>query len=611
MNFLTPWYWLLLAPLAGAIIFLYLLKLKRLPRVVSSVLLWNRLIADLQANAPFQRLRRNLLLYLQLLALLVVVAALARPFFRAKGLEGQSIVLVLDASGSMKASDVPGTRFGQAQRIALKAVDDLGRGDTLMLIAASSKTRVVSAFTSDKRALAAAINGLECTDTTTHLEDALRLADSLCARKKRAQIVVLSDGAFRPIPSPIESQARVTFTRLGRRANNVAITALGARRSFSGSGDYEVFVATENFSPSPRTFTVEVSCEGRLLDAREQTLSAGRKGAEVFKIPAATTGLVTAKLDLSDDLPADNSASCFLVAPRRASVLLITRGDLFLERALVLDPSLEVVKAASPPAASRSYDLVVVEGLPAARLPSARGYLFINTSGETVPVAVGNVVAAPTIVDWARSDPVTRYVDLSAVRIAQARAATPRPWARALADSEAGALIAAGERRGVRSVYVGWDLLQSDFPLRVAFPIFIANCVDWLIRPATGGEERAVLPGEVVSLTVPAGLAKLRLSGPSGRPTEIAVDRNPLLIEDTETAGVYRLDAKNFHRRFVVNALSREESNLQPVSQISLAGRQVAGSQGPVRTNKELWRWLLIAALLLVTLEWAAYHRRP
>jgi hypothetical protein len=61
----------------------------------------------------------------------------------------------------------------------------------------------------------------------------------------------------------------------------------------------------------------------------------------------------------------------------------------------------------------------------------------------------------------------------------------------------------------------------------------------------------------------------------------------------------------------VVNALSREESNLQPVSQISLAGRQVAGSQGPVRTNKELWRWLLIAALLLVTLEWAAYHRRP
>jgi len=610
MNFLSPWSWLWMAPRAAAIIFLYLLKLRRVPRVVSTVLLWNRLIADLQANAPFQRLRRNLLLFLQLLALLALVAALARPFFRARGLEGQSIVIVLDASGSMKAGDVPGTRFGQAKRIARKAVDDLGRGDTMMLIAASAKTRVVSPFTSDKRALAAAIDGLECKDTATRLDDALRLADSLCARKKKAQIIVLSDGAFRPLDNPIQSKAAVTFTRIGRRAENVAITALGARRALSGSGDYEIFVSTENFSSGSKTFTVELSCEGRLLDAREQTLARGAKGAEVFEVPA-TSGLVTVELDLRDDLAADNSASVFLAAPRRASVLLVSKGDLFLERALVLDPTLEVVKAAAPPADAPAYDLVVVEGVKAAGLPRARGYLFINTSGEKVPVEVGGTVTGPTIVDWSRSDPVTRYVDLSGVRIAQAPGATPKPWGRALAESDAGALIAAGERGGVRSVYVGWDLLQSDFPLRVAFPIFVANCVEWLIRPAAAAGERAVLPGEVVSVAVPSGLTELSLTGPSDRTTTIAADRRPLLIEDTESAGIYRLEGEDFSHRFAVNALSRDESNTRPANQMLLAGQRVTGSHGPVQTNKELWRWLLIAALALITLEWAAYHRRP
>ena len=110
----------------------------------------------------------------------------------------------------------------------------------------------------------------------------------------------------------------------------------------------------------------------------------------------------------------------------------------------------------------------------------------------------------------------------------------------------------------------------------------------------------------------------IRCSGAEGsgqfqmlRTTTIAVDRSPLLIEDTESAGIYRLEGKDFSRRFAVNALSRDESDTRPAGQRLLAGRRVTGSHGPVQTNKEIWRWLLIAVLALVTLEWAAYHRRP
>jgi len=610
MNFLSPWSLLWLLPLAAAIIFLYLLKLKRVPRVVSSVLLWNLLAADIQANAPFQKLRKNLLLFLQLLTLLLIIGALARPFMRATGLEGQSVVLVLDASGSMKSTDVSGSRFDRAKKIALKAVDDLGRGDVMMVITASAKTRVVAPFTSDRRALAAAINALECKDTTTHLQDALRLADSLCARKKNAQIMVLSDGAFPPLSNPIASKAKLTFVCIGQRMENVAITALGARRALSSDAS-EVFVATQNFSPESKTFTVELYRDGQLLDAREQTLAANARGAEVFKMSQSTSGMITAKLDAADDLAADNTASIFLTRHRQSSVLLITKGDLFLERALMLDATLNVVKIASPGKASESYDLVIVEGMDGLALPKAKGYLFINSLGDMAPVEAGKTTPNPTIVDWNRNDPVSRYVDLGGVRIAEAREVSIKPWGRSLAEAQGGSLIAAGEHNGARAIFVGWDLLRSDFPLRVGFPIFLSNCVDWLTQPTTAREEIAVSPGDVVSIPLPADLSKVRLTYPDGKIMEIPADNSPLMIEDTESAGIYKVEGKKLNYRFAVNMLNREESNTKPVNQISLAGMQVSGSRSATQTNKELWRWLVILGLVLITLEWIVYHRRP
>jgi Ca-activated chloride channel homolog len=610
MKLLNPWSLLWFAPLAAAIIFLYLLKLRRIPRVVSSVLLWMHLAADLQANAPFQKLRRNLLLFIQLLALAVVVAALGRPFVRAAGFEGQSIVLVMDASASMKAKDVSGTRFGEAKRIVLKSVDDLGRGDTMMVIVATAKTNVVMPFTSDKRALATAINALECKDTTTHLEDALRLADSMCARRKSAQIVVLSDGAFAPVANPIVSRAKLSFVKIGKRADNVAITSLGARRVMSGAAGYELFVGTHNFSGENKTFTIEVSRGEQLLDAREQTLAPNLRGAEVFNLPASAAGLVTVKLDNKDDLEADNSATVLLAQMTQASVLLITKGDLFLERALSLDPALNVSKAVTVPATAKSYDLVVVEGLDNLALPRARGYLFINATGPQAPAEPGETVPGPTIVDWSRDDPVMRYLDFAGLHIAEARTAQLRPWAHALAETQSGALIAAGQHAGARSVWVGWDLLRSDFPLRVGFPIFLANCVDWLAGSAGGNEQLVASPGEAITLPATSAV-KLQLTYPSGRTAEIANDKGPLMIEDTEAAGVYTVTGKGYRRQFAVNLLNREESNTKPAEQMALGGRTVTGARGSVQSNKELWRWLILLALVLVSLEWIIFHKRP
>src|ERR1051326_6294561 len=167
MNFINPLALLWLLLLAPIIIFFYLLKLKRREILVSSIFLWSHLLKDVQANSPFQKLRRNLLLFLQLLAVLLLVLGLSRPLLRVRALGGRSTILILDGSASMKSTDVGRSRFDEARAQALRFVDEMGGGRGGMVTLAHAHPRVLAPFTTNRTELRAAPRRAEATDTTT------------------------------------------------------------------------------------------------------------------------------------------------------------------------------------------------------------------------------------------------------------------------------------------------------------------------------------------------------------------------------------------------------------------------------------------------------------
>src|SRR5947209_4888740 len=111
MHFISPFALLWTLPIGGIIVVMYILKLRRKDVVVSSTFLWRQVIRDVQANAPFQKLRRNLLLLLQLIAAALIIFALARPFQRFFAIGGRNIVVIVDTSASMGATDVQPSRL--------------------------------------------------------------------------------------------------------------------------------------------------------------------------------------------------------------------------------------------------------------------------------------------------------------------------------------------------------------------------------------------------------------------------------------------------------------------------------------------------------------------
>ncbi|MGC9317521.1 MAG: vWA domain-containing protein, partial [Armatimonadota bacterium] len=221
LEMLAPAALFALIPLGGVIVLLYLLKLRRREQIVPSVFLWRRAVDDVQANAPFQRLRPNLLLLLQLLALAAVVVGLAAPFFMARRLPDRTAVIVLDASASMRATDVEGSRFEQARRRAREIVAAMGRRDEAALIVCGARPSVAVPMTGDRRRLLRALQRAEPTDAPTNVRDGLMLAASLAAKRSRSTVYLLSDGGFGELSDVPGTDVR--FVAVGERNRNVAI----------------------------------------------------------------------------------------------------------------------------------------------------------------------------------------------------------------------------------------------------------------------------------------------------------------------------------------------------------------------------------------------------
>src|SRR5580765_307152 len=139
MNFLAPLAFFFAASIPVVIVF-YLLKRKRVVKLVPSTLLWQKFLAETQASAPFQKLRKNWLLILQIIMLIFAVLALTRPFFATKAKPAQLRVVILDSSASMQATDESPSRFEVARTEALKWVASLANNDLMVVLQAGANT---------------------------------------------------------------------------------------------------------------------------------------------------------------------------------------------------------------------------------------------------------------------------------------------------------------------------------------------------------------------------------------------------------------------------------------------------------------------------------------
>lgn len=606
------------AALLGAIVLLYVLRLKRKERVVPSSLLWQSAIRDLQANAPWQKLRSSLLMWLQLGFLALAVLALVRPALKVLSSGGQTVAVVIDSSASMQATDVSPSRFERARGEARRLLNTLSTSDSGTLIAAGAQTRVLAPLTADKNALKRALSGAAPTDTGADLREAIVLAASLLKDKRNPQIYVLSDGAGPEMQDLNIGKAGLQFVKIGTRSDNVALTALEARRSFSGGNNAQVFATVSNFSPREQKINLELSRDGDLVEVRPVTIPPARKTeggglqssqeSVLFDGLAFDNGQFSARFELQDDLAGDNIAYARLDPPRPIRVLLAS-DNVFLEKALNVDPNVRLFTGQAQSGAA--YDVVVCDGSVPSNLPDTNQLVF-NTFTPLSPVEKIGVVSQPGVADYDRTDPVTRFAPWNDLRFAQSLAVKVKPWGRAIVEAENTPLIVSGERGGKRVIWCGFDLRDSDLPLRVAFPIFVTNSLRWLSTPrGQSAEEGASLrAGQPIPILAPQDAREITVKAPGGSTERLPVrDDEPVLYDRASRIGIYQAQSGNWTQSFAVSLLNKAESDLTPQDALKFGSKGAVTAENRARTNRELWGYLVVVALLVLGVEWWVFHR--
>ena len=622
MSFLAPAAFAALA-IAIPILLLYMLRLRRRELLISSTFLWRQVVQDTEANTPWQRLRRNLLLFLQLLILLLLVLALARPFVTVPTISAGKIALLLDASASMTATDVEGAaRFDAAIEQARQIVNNMNPRDRISLIRVADVAEPLTAYTDDKNELRRALDRLTVSHGAGDWDTALTLAAAGAAGAENFSIVMITDGGLGAagglpanIPQPI-------YAPIGASADNVAITAL-ATRALAGQPP-QLFAQVTNYGAQAAEISLVIRLDDVLRLSRSGTIPPRSQLPIPFEEPISEpfetlSAALTFDNDVNDFLALDNRAWTVRNEVNTRRVYYVSQtGNLFLEQALRSLPGVYTFRGnvENKRLPAEAFDLYVFDSWLPNTLP-AGDMLLINPPNSTPLFTLGALLeATDEIAVTAAESPITAFVDLDEMSLLQARELNA-PWAQPLIEAPEAAVLLAGEVNARQVAILPFDLRDSNLPLLIAYPVLMANLIDWFSPADIVALPDGLSVGDVLLVSPPLLADSLRITAPDGRVTELAADGERLAYTDTGQLGLYRLEVLQAGevtqtQHFAVNLFATGESDIgpRPQADLKLGGGQAAVAADEQLGLREFWSLLALAALLLLVIEWIVYHRR-
>lgn len=617
-----------LGALAGAIVVVfYILKLRRRPVAVPFSKIWQRILRDKEATSLFSQLKRLLSLLLQLALLALLLLALGDPRTAANLIEGRNIVVLIDASASMKATDVAPSRLDSAKERVRAMVRGISGSDRMLIAQMDAAVTPLSTLTGEIAELEAGLAAVKAVDASADFARGLRFAADTLRGLPSPEVIVVSDGALgepTDAAGPVHlGDVKLSYVPIGQRAKNAAITGFSVRRYPLDKSRYEVMLEVTNTSDEALDVELSLFGDGQLTDLSRLKLGPKEKLPRFYPNLSGASKTLEAKLAFPDgghdDLPADDHAYALLPERRRARVQVVTTGNMYLEAALLLDEYLDVttVDPAKYPAKG-TFDVTIFDGVTPTVAANNGGLLYLNPTGTNVPFEVGKLVEDDDkeyklgFDELDAKSPLLRYTAISDVNIARAHILKGEKEDKVVARSYKGPLLLQGRRAGVKFVALGFDIRESDLPLRIAWPLFLLNTINEFVEEDVSYIS-SFRTGSVWNIPASSAADTATLELPDGTKRVVPI-KDGRAVFLGQMAGFYKLStgpAAEETSMFAANLSDPQESAITPVPELKVDGR-AAGAVGEFKigVRREMWIYLLIAVLVVTTLEWLTYHRR-
>lgn len=686
MNLINmlPWYqWLILGLVPPLILLLYFLKLRRMPVEVPSTYLWIKTVEDMHVNSIWQRLRKNLLLLLQMLAVLMLILSCFRPGCEGEQLAGDRFIFVIDKSASMSATDTEKgiSRLQEAKNQIYTLINRMKSSDAAMVISFSDTEGVDQSYTTNKGLLKRKVKLIKQTQRASDMNRALIAASGLAnpgrtsdktsgsdvqvAEAMAATMYIFSDGAVKDIPKFFRGALTPEYRPIGalEPPNNVGITAFSINDQLDAGGQVQIFARLQNSGMEDKTVGISLYVDNELQDARSVTVPRRKIPKELldlgednrladieqstpggvplnFDLTAMAAGLEVAtpirlEIDDQDVYMQDNKAFVVLNPARLANVLIVSDYNPALEHATSTDRMKKLAeiefkdrdflkeKTYKDNAALGVYDLIIFDQCFPEAMP-ASNTVFIGAIPPTDRWKATMELETTPIIYTNSSHPVMFDVQMGSVSILAGNVLEGPKGSISLIDSIKGSVMMIGPRAGFEDLVVGFPMIQyeedgdtsfnTDWHKKPSFPFFVQNIVVSLGSGSRFNALKTNLPGASVKIKPLFPYPEIEVKNPQGvKETLKPRPDTSFLYTKTDDSGVYEVRAKggrDLDQLFAVNLLDRLESDLGVRDELNLGYEEVTGKFVSEPARKDYWTWLVLLALVIISIEWFIYNRR-
>jgi uncharacterized membrane protein len=626
MSLMAP-AWLLLSALGIVVLILHVRRRRTFE--VPSIQLWRLIDSGALSGQRIRWPAPNLLLALQLLIVVLAALALARPMFGSSPRFAHEIV-VLDASGGMRSTDVAPSRFAAAvaQLNAMVAGPVREGGARISVLLAGARPQIVAARLADPDGLAGHLEPLRAGDGETDWTEVVRLASGLVKDGEPARLTLITHGA-QPDVTRISAAlpgvtvaTRIVGTAAARNAGlRATLRAADARAGKWRAEGHVVFSPGFTGSVTVTALVQPEASDGFLewggvdvVAPIAEAVAPGRSREAAFaldlelKVPSAVVLRLPA-----DDGPQDNSVQ-FMMRPTPRALKILQLGAVSepLVRALKSAADVELFSADALPADTSAFDLVVANGVEVARRP-ATNILWLgpaHVAGDADGRSRSPI--APTL--WNGDHPLARSISWGSIAISSAYRFPRLQGADAILGEEDAPLVEARTTLTGREVRIAFDLAGSNWPAEPSFPIFVSNLLHWIAPDIGRTIEAACIVGQscvpdprllgAEAVLVTAGSGSADAADIAATPVLAAVPRAAGFLPHgyeaqfiPERTGLYRLTRDGLTRLVAVN------TGVAAPTPDSAAADSVSRDV----TLAALWWWIIVAIFGLLLVEgWVA-----
>ena len=602
---LSALWFLLIIPV---IVLLYMVRSRYRRRRVSSTMLWRSIRRDLESRQKLRLPPFSLLMLLQMIAVAIGTVALLKPALPAEN--RTHLVVLMDVSAGMEATDVYPSRFAIAVQRARQAIQQMKPGDQISLVA-MGPSPVLEASGSDKTKVLAALDHLQPGTAPVDAAAALKLAESLIRNTGgQGQVLLLSDGSFDPSLAIPSLGVPVAFSPIGASGDNQGITRLEVTPEMDGSGRWAAFARVANYADHPAKLTATATADGLLVDSKELDLGPASSAELSFALPPGAKSFALS-LDSHDAFPLDDRAEVQVDTLQPRKVLVVSGNAGPIQKVLQSLPGLKVsaVKPADYSDAEGA-DVVVLDNFVPKTLPDA-DLLILNPPLGAPGLVTSQGGSVAQVLRSQPGDPLIDSVDLQSLRLAQTVRIEAPEWARSVVEGASGPLILEGDQAGRRIIIFDFDWSLYDLPKMQAFPLLLSNAMSQLNPGALPGNVR---PGNSVLIRPMADAVEAVVQLPDGTHRDLSLKHGAQGFGETQQVGRYTVTWKgprlgSVSGSFSVNINSEILSNVAPRQLTFEQSGLTRGSTTPV-PGLQLWPYFAMALLGLLSLEWAYFCRR-